>query len=377
MASFSLLGGPLHQIGRRLGLVRGTNTVRLGLVLGIGLWLVVVALALIGGSTDRVFQMSVVAGHVRLLLVIPLFFMCESWVDPRMTAWVAMIASTGVVPPGATAALDAEIARANRRANAWWPEAAWLLIAIALEIAGTRLATYGTTEVEDPTRTSLAALMYFRVGVTLFRFLLFRWVWKLALWSWFLWRVSRLNLHLIPGHVDRAGGLGTLEGVHERFTPLIAAHSILECAALAESIATGTTAASAIVYPWMAMVLLVDGVVFIGPLLVFTDRLWASRTKAVGQYMTFAADYATRFEAKWIGGRAPEGAPRLGTEDVQSFAALDHTVSIVKGMRWITVGPRLLTMMALAAIVPFSPLLLFQYPIADLAQKSLSKLIGL
>jgi hypothetical protein len=46
-------------------------------------------------------------------------------------------------------------------------------------------------------------------------------------------------------------------------------------------------------------------------------------------------------------------------------------------MRWITVGPRLLTMMALAAIVPFSPLLLFQYPIADLAQKFLSKLIGL
>jgi hypothetical protein len=306
-----------------------------------------------------------------------LFFMCESWVDPRMTAWVAMIASTGVVPPGATAALDAEIARANRRANAWWPEAAWLLVAIALEIAGTRMATYGTTEVEGPTHTSLAALVYFRVGVTLFRFLLFRWVWKLALWTWFLWRVSRLNLHLIPSHVDRAGGLGTLEGVHERFTPLIAAHSILECAALAESIATGTTAAGAIVYPWMAMVLLVDGVVFIGPLLVFTDRLWASRTKAVGQYMTFAADYATRFEAKWIGGRAPEGAPRLGTEDVQSFAALDHTVSIVKGMRWITVGPRLLTMMALAAIVPFSPLLLFQYPIADLAQKFLSKLIGL
>jgi hypothetical protein len=377
MASFSLLGGPLHQIGRRLGLVRGTNTVRLGLVLGIGLWLVVVALALIGGSTDRVFQMSVVAGHVRLLLVIPLFFMCESWVDPRMTAWVAMIASTGVVPPGATAALDAEIARANRRANAWWPEAAWLLIAIALEIAGTRLATYGTTEVEDPTRTSLAALMYFRVGVTLFRFLLFRWVWKLALWSWFLWRVSRLNLHLIPGHVDRAGGLGTLEGVHERFTPLIAAHSILECAALAESIATGTIVAGAIIYPWMAMVLLVDGVVFIGPLLVFTDKLWASRTKAVGQYMTFAADYATRFEAKWIGGRAPEGAPLLGNEDVRSLAALDNTVSIVKGMRWITVGPRLLTMMALAAIVPFSPLLLFQYPIADLAQTFLSKLIGL
>jgi hypothetical protein len=46
-------------------------------------------------------------------------------------------------------------------------------------------------------------------------------------------------------------------------------------------------------------------------------------------------------------------------------------------MRGITVGSRLLTTMAFAAIVPFAPLLLFQYPIGELAQKVLSKLIGL
>jgi hypothetical protein len=33
-------------------------------------------------------------------------------------------------------------------------------------------------------------------------------------------------------------------------------------------------------------------------------------------------------------------------------------------------------MMALAAIVPFAPLLLLQYPIAELAQKFFSKLVG-
>ena len=378
--SFSLLGGPLHQLGRRLGLVRGTNTVRLGLALGVGLWLIVVGLALLGGTADRLFQLSVVAGHARLLLAIPLFFMCESWVDPRMTAWVATLASTAVVPPAATAALDAEVARANRRANAWWPEAAWLLIAIVLAIGGTRLVKYGTTEVPDPSRSSLAALMYFRVALTLYRFLVFRWIWKLALWSWFLWRVSRLELRLIPGHPDRAGGVGQLDGVQERFTPLVAAHSILQCASLAESISTGTLVASGI-YPWLTgwvtLVLLVDGVVFLCPLLVFTDKLWAARTKGVGQYMTLAARYATAFEAKWTAGGVPDSEPLLGTEDLQSLSSLDPAVKVVKDMRWITVGPRLLTMMALAAIVPFFPLLLFQYPIAELAQKFFSRLVGL
>jgi hypothetical protein len=124
------------------------------------------------------------------------------------------------------------------------------------------------------------------------------------------------------------------------------------------------------------MVLLVDGALFIGPLLVFTDKLWASRTQGVGKYMSLAARDVTEFEGKWTVGAVPKSAPRLGTADIQSLADLNNAVSVVKGMRRITAGPRLPTMMALAAILPFAPLLLFQYPVAELAQKPFSKLIG-
>jgi len=59
------------------------------------------------------------------------------------------------------------------------------------------------------------------------------------------------------------------------------------------------------------------------------------------------------------------------------MADLGNDFGIAKSMRWITVGPRLLTMLAITAIAPFLPLLLLQYPIADLAQKVLSRLLGL
>ena len=192
----------------------------------------------------------------------------------------------------------------------------------------------------------------------MFRFLLFRWGWKLILWYWFLWRVSRLDLQLIPGHSDRAGGLGPLEGVHERFTPLVAALSVIGCASLAESISVGALSATA-VYPTLALLLLLDGVLFLAPLLVFTDKLWASRTKGVSAYMTLSARYAKEFEAKWTGGSIPEGEPLLGSADLQSLADLTNAIDEVKSMRWITVGPRLLTMMTLAAAAPLTPLLLF------------------
>jgi hypothetical protein len=373
---FALLGGPLHQLGRRLGLVRReTNTVLLGVALGWGLWLLIVAMALMEGVAGRLFSMSVVGGHARLLLVIPLFFICESWVVPRMAAFVSTITRIGVVPPGERPALDAEVSRTRRWANWWWPEAICLLVAIMLQVGGLRLQTYGETGGYDSARTALSFLVYLQAGLTVFRFLLFRWAWKLLLWVRFLWRVSRLKLHLIPGHPDRSGGLNTLAVAHEAFAPLVVALSILECASLAESISTGTLGATAI-YPTVALLLLLDGAFFIGPLLVFTDKLWTGRTKGLGLYMDLAARYVTEFEAKWTGDRIPADEPLLGSPDLQSLADLGNAISIVKGMRWIPAGPRLLAMMATAALVPLAPLLLFQYPIAELSQKFFSRLIG-
>jgi hypothetical protein len=345
----------------------------LGLALGWVPWGLITGLALIEGVADRMLSMALVAAHARLLLVIPLIFVSESWVAPRMAACVATIARYGIVSPDDRPALDAEVSRTRRWADWWWPEVVCLVLAVLLDATGSRLQTYGESSTDDPARDSLSFLVYAHVGLLVFRFLVFRTAWKLALWGWFLWRVSRFDLQLIAGHPDRAGGLGSLEGVHERFTPLVAALSVLECAALAESISTGTLAVTA-VYPTLAMLLLLDAVLFLGPLAVFTDKLWAGRTKGVGLYNALAARYVREFEAKWVA--APPNEPLLGTPDLQSLADLANSVSIVKGMRWITIGPRLLTFMTMAFVGPLMPLFLFRYPLAELARRFFSKLVG-
>src|SRR5579883_2462856 len=118
-AEFSLLGGPFCELGRRFGLVRGSNTVLLGLTIGVGLWLVVLTLAFIEGVTSQIFTLRLIGGHVRLLIVIPLFFICESWINPRMTAFVRGIAQTGIVQPSALPALGAEVARIRQWNDGW------------------------------------------------------------------------------------------------------------------------------------------------------------------------------------------------------------------------------------------------------------------
>jgi hypothetical protein len=377
---FSLLGGPLHRMGRRLGLVRGgTNTVPLGLALGGSLWIVLVALALADGVGQRVFSLSLIGGHVRLLVVIPLLFLCESLLDPRLTTFVETIVRSGVVPKSALDALAIQVDRARRSRDSWLPEAACLLAAVLLSSMGARLQRFGATTALDPAQALTEGTVVLRwcwvACLTIFRFLLLRWVWRIGLWSHFLWRVSRLELHLVPTHPDGVGGLGYLEVVHTAFVPLAAAISALESASFAEGLSTGTQAFGAI-YPELALILLVDAVLLLGPLLVFTPKLLAARAQGLSDYMELAARYVSEFEGKWLGTTAPRDQ-LLGTSDLQSLADLSNSVSIVRKMSLAPLSMRLAMFLVAAAVVPLLPLALFEYPAAELAQKFLASLMGL
>lgn len=379
--TFSLLGGPLHRLGCRLGLVRGgTNTVALGVALGAFLWIVLAALALVEGLSDQVFSLAVIGGHVRLLVVIPLFFLCESVLDPRLTGFVRTIVRSEVVSRTALPQLESEIARIARCKDAWLPEAIFLLAAVLLAWIGPHLNLPGTSAAYDPGRTAdgmaLTGQWYWMVCLTVFRFLMLRWVWRLALWSFFLWRLSRLELRLVPTHPDGAAGLGCLETAQTQFVPLILAISAVQSAAFAEELSAGTMAFEEI-YSGIVLVLVVDAVLFLGPLFIFAQKLWLTRVRGLGDYMSFAAHYVNDFDRKWL--RAG-GAPRedlLGTADLQSLADLNNSVSIVREMRWVPMSMRMLTEFVLAAVLPALPLLLFKYPLAELAQKFLARLTGM
>jgi hypothetical protein len=129
--NFSLFGGPLHRLAERLRLAHGDRSAfALGLALGLLAWSILLALAIIDGVVPKLFSLPVIAAHVRLLLVIPLFFLCESWLDSRLREFVGLIVRSGVVPENALPALRSEIARTGRRRDAWLPEIMCLLATV-------------------------------------------------------------------------------------------------------------------------------------------------------------------------------------------------------------------------------------------------------
>jgi hypothetical protein len=384
LENFSLLGGPLYRLGRRLGLVRGgTNTIALGLVLGFIPWIALLALALFEGLGQVFFSIESIGGHARLLVAIPLFFVCEAFIDPRFAAFVRKILRPQLVPAAERPALECEIARITRWNDAWLPEALLLLVAVLLALTTPSQNVFahlsGITGGSNPSavgETTWTSQWYWMVCMPLFRFLMLRWLWRLALWCFFLWRVSRLVLHLVPTHPDRAGGLGYLELVHTEFSPLIAAISTTQSASLAQGIASGRTTFDAI-YPGVAFTLLADAVLFLGPLLVFSRKLWSCKVKGMSDYNVFAEQYVNAFDKKWLGADPAPGEPLLGTPDIQSLADLSNSVSIVRDMRLVIVSPTMLIYLAAAALLPLLPLVLFKYPLAELLVKFVDGLTGL
>jgi len=128
------------------------------------------------------------------------------------------------------------------------------------------------------------------------------------------------------------------------------------------------------IYPALGFVFAADAVLFVGPLFLTTAALWASKVKALDNYMTFGQHYVSGFDAKWLGGSSTE--PLLGTPDLQSLADLGNSLEVVRGMRLAPVSANLLLHLAIAAAAPMAPLLLFKYPLAELAATFFSRLTG-
>ncbi len=376
--SFSLVGGPLHAFGRKLRLVGASgDAVPLGLVLGIGPWLVLIAIAAIEGVLPAILSLGLVAGHVRMLVAVPMFFAAERWLDPRFRVFVHSVVASGVIADDERADFDAAVARIRGWADSWVPDALCLALAAASPILVPLLGLPGVTSSSSHgALTGTWTEVWFTfVCMSIFRFLVFRWMLRLLLWFAFLFRLGRLRLRLVPTHPDGAGGIGYLEVVHLHLAPLVLAVSAVECASFAEELVAGQMTFNA-VYPALGLLVLVEAVVFLGPLFLVTPRLWQCRTRGLAEYMDFATDYVGRFERKWLGPGEP-GEPLLGSADLQSLADLGNGTDRVRAMRWVPLSVELVRDLAIVALVPALPLFLLEYPIAELVQRLFSRFSGL
>jgi hypothetical protein len=383
--SFSLTrGGPFHRLLVRLGQREGERerVVHRAVFATALTWLPLLALSLAQGvafgtrvelTLLRDFSVS-----LRFLVALPILILAESRIDRRWRQLVLEFLRCRLVDAAELPAFEAVIEKITRLRDRVLPEAVLAVVAFLPSLFVTRIELLSVSNWHSlgpgGSDVSLAGWWFNLVSTPVFRFLLLRWVWRMLLWTTFLWRVSRLKLRLVATHTDMAAGLGFLTEGQRTFAPIVFAGGTVLAGQVANAIAyEGATLASVqwhmIAYGVLALLVLV------APLLAVTPVLIEVKKTALFDYGALVAHHAQSFDAKWIRGDGAADASILGSPDASSLADLGGSFTVVREMSVVPIDKPTLISLALAAALPMLPVVIFATPANELIG-DLIKMLG-
>jgi hypothetical protein len=376
--SFSLLaGGLLYRFMQNIGLAN--RTIFRAVVLSALAWFPLVVLSAVQGLAInggvRIPLLGDYGVYGRFLIAIPLLVLAEPYINRRIQIILHQFSASKLIRSEDNSAFTSAIRIAINQNNSILAEILILALAYSLVLVQFHMVSdqsVSTWYLADSKtgKLSLAGWWYALVGIPIFQFLLFRWLWRLAVWTGLLWRISRLNLRLIPIHPDRAGGLGFLPLAQTPFSLIAFATSVVISSAILNSVIYKGTPVQPFTTAVIAYILL-SVLIFIAPLFVFIKKLLHLRVYGILDYTTLGEDYADSFNEKWINQKIPEDESILGSADIQSLADLANSFDIIRGIKPMPIDYNIVIIITAAAVIPILPLIFMVLPLKEIIKRLL------
>lgn len=304
--------------------------------------------------------LSLVQTYVRPFVTVPLLFAAEPLVEARARAAGQYLVESGIARSSPDACRQA-VARTARLRDSLIAEGALLAIAVASLLLGT-----------SPLRGSVSPFWWGSLPlIILFRFLIFRWLWRWLLWTLYLRWLARAPLALHATHPDRMAGLGPLLGPSHASALIAAAAATVLAAAIADTVRLGGVPLHAF-YDMAATFVALAVLLALVPGFVLSRRLYNVRKYGLRRYGAFSHRFARAFEARWYGARGEDG---LGAPDISSLCDLGGSFSVVDEIRVFGWSRRVVVAVALGALLPMVPLVLMQIDFSDLVARIAKNLL--
>jgi len=348
---------------------------RLAIILALATWVPLALLsavrgtALPGSVAEPFFQD--ITPHIRFLFALPLLIVADLIVGPNIVRVGSQFVLSGIVPDNCLERFDAIAKSALRFRDSRLAELLVLAIAYATSIynvqreLGTGVSSWLVAETGGGLNLTLAGWCYILLSVPIYQFFLFRWAIRLGNWAVFLFRVSRLDLEVVPTHPDRAAGLGFVGQVLAPTSVIIMAASSVLCSSIGTQVVYRGAKIQDFIFAF-ALFVVVALIVFLAPFAVFLPKLVATRRNGLIEYGALATRYVQLFQRKWVGREELAGAELLGTGDIQSLADIGVAVDRIKDMKLFPIELADLRALLIAALLPAIPLALTQFSLKDL-----------
>jgi hypothetical protein len=379
-ARFSLVtGGPFYRLLCRLHLVRkGSFSAPKPAVAVFGLtWGVMAAVAGVEHlSTARLDQTLIEYAVIgRLWFAIPLFFLAESELDKRVARTMAHFEHVEIVGAADKPEVDRVLQRAERWRDSWVVEYTLLLVVIGLGIASLAVPARELGFLRDatPVSQSPSRTWYALVGLPMFQFLLARWLYRWALWSYVVVQLSKLPLRLCATHPDRAAGIALLADPTYAFSIFFAGVSSALAGTWSTQVARWHSPLTMYVPPFVLLLLIANLLAF-GALALFMRPLRHARYEALRDYGHLALVHNRLFHARWVTDRNDDAL--LGAPDISSLADLQSAHDTMMQTRLFPFSPREAMSLSIATALPMVPAIAVAISLKELILKLVQALFS-
>jgi hypothetical protein len=304
--------------------------------------------------------------NVRLLIAVPVLLVGQVVMENAFRTIVRHIREAELLSGQEEAKMDLTISSLIHLRDSVVPEIV-ILIAAYLHFLGTvrlRMVTADAWALSDSSHffhLSPAGWYYAFVSQLVYQFLLGISLWKWFLWVCFLFRLSKLDLQLIPTHPDQHGGIGFLG-----MSPLaIAPTMFVASAAIGSSwrIEILKHTAHLMDFKLEAIILLIVVlIVAMGPLVFFVPRLARLRRRGILQYGILGQLHSTSFHNKWILNRKGHEEELLTAPEISTLTDYASSYENVAKLQPFPLDKGALIGLVLAVAIPMLPTVLAEIP---------------
>jgi hypothetical protein len=340
-------------------------------------WLPIALLSFIKLGWDSFYQLFLrdIATHVRFLIVLPILLVSRRSLNKSFNQMISFFHETKIVDADNEQAFEKIMDSLKKWSNSKLIDGILLILVYSSfyfqehsQINKTN--TYAPWHLVDNHITA-AGWWYLLISLPLLQMLLYRWLYTILLWMFFLRKISKLDLHLSALHPDGVGGLGFLQYTQLAFFPVALAFSALTAGVMNNMIMfSGISIRDYKVA--IGSVLIFVFLLFILPLMLLLPMLAKIKRKYFMLYSREAWPFARKYEEEL------KSFYQTGEEKPDASWHIDMIGSFEKtrDMKIILVDKTILIAFVAAVVLPFLPVIAQQIPLKEILINLLGKIMG-